>query len=318
VKIDLEKLLSGDRRQLARAITLVESSKAEDKVKAQELLQKILPHTGNSKRIGISGVPGVGKSTFIETFGLRLIEQKKKVAVLAIDPSSPVSGGSILSDKTRMERLSREENAFIRPSPTAGELGGVAAKTREAILLCEASGHDTILIETVGVGQSEIDVSYLSDLFIFLALPNAGDEIQGIKKGILELTDLILVNKSEGEMKEKAELSKAYYQNALHLLPHKREGWPQVECISALKCLGFEELEKHIEKFFSDKSFVENKRQQQDSIWLEKLLKELLWLKTTQNDELKAAWADLCAKVANKELTVFQAVTNFGKLIFKV
>ncbi|MBY0414516.1 MAG: methylmalonyl Co-A mutase-associated GTPase MeaB, partial [Bdellovibrionales bacterium] len=198
--IDVKKLLGGDRRTLAKAITLVESSRPEDNLLAHELIEKVLPHTGKSLRIGITGVPGVGKSTFIESFGSLLITNKHKVAVLAIDPSSPISGGSILGDKTRMETLSQNENAFIRPSPSLGHLGGVGQKTREAILLCEAAGFDYVLVETVGVGQSEFDVADMVDFFMVLLLPNAGDELQGIKKGILELADSVIINKADTSM----------------------------------------------------------------------------------------------------------------------
>ncbi|MEL0204371.1 MAG: methylmalonyl Co-A mutase-associated GTPase MeaB, partial [Halieaceae bacterium] len=193
-----EAILTGDRRALAKAITLVESQRPQDVETAQTLLKALLPHTGNSIRIGITGVPGVGKSTFIEAFGQHVIEQGHRLAVLAVDPSSPVAGGSILGDKTRMEALSREEAAFIRPSPAGRALGGVAFKTRESLLLCEAAGFDIILVETVGVGQSEHQVAGMVDFFLLLMLPGGGDELQGIKKGILELADAIVVNKADG------------------------------------------------------------------------------------------------------------------------
>ncbi len=198
--MDLSKeLMKGNKRALAKAITLIESELIEHKIKAQKLLESILPQTGKSFRIGITGTPGVGKSTFIESFGEYLTSIGKKIAVLAVDPSSPVSGGSILGDKTRMEKLSQNENAFIRPSPTQGTLGGVASRTRESILLCEAAGMDIIIIETVGVGQSEYQVADMVDFFLMLTLPNSGDELQGIKKGIMELCDGIVVNKADGD-----------------------------------------------------------------------------------------------------------------------
>jgi LAO/AO transport system kinase len=239
VGINLEKLCSGDRRTLAKAITLVESQLARHQEAAQNLLVRALPFTGNSIRIGISGIPGVGKSTFIETFGLHLVANGKKVAVLAVDPSSPIGGGSILADKTRMEHLSRSENAYIRPSPAAGELGGVAQKTRESLLLCEAAGFDIILVETVGVGQSEYHVAEMVDFFLVLMQPNTGDELQGIKKGIIELADALVINKADGELEPFAEQARGYYQQALDLLSpssgHGAKWQSKVMTCSALK-----------------------------------------------------------------------------------
>ena len=209
---NLQALLDGNRRALAKAITLVESKLETHREQAQGVLEQVLPHSGNSIRIGISGVPGVGKSTFIEAFGLYLISLGKRVAVLAVDPSSPIAGGSILGDKTRMEELSRRAEAFIRPSPAAGNLGGVAQKTRETMLLCEAAGYDVILVETVGVGQSEYQVAGMVDFFMVLMLPGGGDELQGIKKGILELADALVINKADGDSEKLAKRS----QNPLH------------------------------------------------------------------------------------------------------
>ncbi len=205
---DLQALLDGNRRALAKAITLVESKLDRHREQAQDILEQVLPHSGNSIRIGITGVPGVGKSTFIEAFGLYLIAQGKRVAVLAVDPSSPIAGGSILGDKTRMEELSRRDEAFIRPSPAEGKLGGVAQKTRETMLLCEAAGYDVILVETVGVGQSEYQVAGMVDFFMVLMLPGGGDELQGIKKGILELADALVINKADGDSENLANLSR--------------------------------------------------------------------------------------------------------------
>ena len=215
-----EAILTGDRRALAKAITLVESQRPHDVEAAQTLLKSLLPHTGNSIRIGITGVPGVGKSTFIEAFGQHVIEQGHRLAVLAVDPSSPVAGGSILGDKTRMEALSREEAAFIRPSPAGRALGGVAFKTRESLLLCEAAGFDIILVETVGVGQSEHQVAGMVDFFLLLMLPGGGDELQGIKKGILELADAIVVNKADGSSESLARTTQQHYRSAMSLLKH--------------------------------------------------------------------------------------------------
>jgi LAO/AO transport system kinase len=215
-----------DRAVLGRAITLVESNKSEDRPPAQELLTRLLPLTGAARRIGISGVPGVGKSSFIESFGLRLVDQGHRVAVLAVDPSSSVSKGSILGDKTRMEELASSDGAFIRPSPTGGSLGGVARKTRESILICEAAGFDIVLVETVGVGQSETAVAEMVDFFLLLKLAGAGDELQGIKRGILELADLISINKADGDNIAPAERARAEFERALEILrPEGEHGW---------------------------------------------------------------------------------------------
>ena len=234
-KFDLQALLDGNRRALAKAITLVESKLDTHREQAQDILEQVLPQSGNSIRIGITGVPGVGKSTFIEAFGLYLISQGKRVAVLAVDPSSPIAGGSILGDKTRMEELSRREEAFIRPSPAEGALGGVAQKTRESMLLCEAAGYDVILVETVGVGQSEYQVAGMVDFFMVLMLPGGGDELQGIKKGILELADALVINKADGESENLAKLSRTHYTSAMNLLRHNSFWTPRVMTCSALE-----------------------------------------------------------------------------------
>src|SRR6056300_1438222 len=242
-EIDFQALRNGQRRALAKAITLIESSHPSHRKQAAALLERCLPHSGQSLRIGISGVPGVGKSTFIEAFGLFLIGLGKRVGVLAVDPSSPLHGGSILGDKTRMERLSREDHAFIRPSPAGRSLGGVANRTREAILVAESAGFDVILVETVGVGQSEYEVHSMTDLFLVLMLPNAGDELQGIKKGILELADLIVINKADGDQQTLAQRAVREYRNALHLLKPTRASWQAkvLQC-SALEQTGLVEL----------------------------------------------------------------------------
>ncbi len=237
-------------RALAKAITLIESRHPEHSGKAAELIDELMPDTGNSIRIGISGVPGVGKSTFIEAFGMNLIKQDHKIAILAVDPSSQLSGGSILGDKTRMEELAREKNAFIRPSPSGDTLGGVARKTRETMLLCEAAGYDVIVIETVGVGQSEITVASMVDFFLLLQLANAGDELQGIKKGVMEIADAIVINKAEGDNRPRADLARRQYENALHLLKPKSSHWqvPAMLC-SALHNQGIHEIWEMINKF---------------------------------------------------------------------
>ncbi len=230
-----KQVIEGDRRALARAITLIESSRPQDRDPARQLLEALVPHSGDSVRVGISGVPGVGKSTFIESLGNYLIDQGHKVAVLAVDPSSAVSGGSILGDKTRMEKLSQRVEAFIRPSPAGETLGGVARRTRETMLAVEAAGFDVVLVETVGVGQSETTVSRMTDMFLLLLLPAGGDELQGIKRGIVELADLILVNKADGDLALAAEQSVTDYRKALMFMAHRADGWQvPVEAMSAL------------------------------------------------------------------------------------
>lgn len=243
---------SGNKRLIGKAITLVESKKPEHRTQAEELLKEIMPLTGNSIRIGITGVPGAGKSTFIENFGKLLISKGKKVAVLAIDPSSSLNKGSILGDKTRMEELSKEENAFIRPSPTSGFLGGVANTTFETMMICEAAGYDSILIETVGVGQSEVLVSDITDVFLFLKIIGGGDELQGIKRGIMEMVDLIFINKVEEENTIKAKSTKVELLRALHFLPSKEKNWKVPVLLgSALKNIGLEEVYLKVEEFIS-------------------------------------------------------------------
>lgn len=243
-------LKAGNIAVLSKAITLIESSKLEHKQLAQELIDAILPFAGKSVRIGITGVPGVGKSTFIESFGMHLIAEGKKVAVLAIDPSSSISKGSILGDKTRMEKLSIHPNAFIRPSASSGSLGGVTYKTHEATLLCEAAGFDTIIIETVGVGQSETEVSTITDFFLLLMLAGAGDELQGIKRGIMEMADGIAITKADGANATKAKGARAEYANALHFLPPSESGWiPEVKTCSSYEGIGINEIHEMIEKF---------------------------------------------------------------------
>lgn len=229
----LERLLAGDRAALARAITLVESSRPEHQERAHELIESCLPHAGHAARVGITGVPGAGKSTFIEALGLHIVRERgEKIAVLAIDPSSPLTGGSILGDKTRMPRLGAEPAAFIRPSPSGGTAGGVAAKTREAMLLCEAAGFENVLIETMGVGQSEVAAASLVDFLVLLALAGAGDELQGIKRGVLELADLVAVNKADGDNRARAETARRQLEAALALFPSQGDGWrpPVVAC----------------------------------------------------------------------------------------
>lgn len=245
-----EGVRDGDRRALARAITLVESTRADHRADAAALLDALLPHTGGAIRVGISGPPGVGKSTFIEAFGLHVVEQGHRLAVLAVDPSSSLTGGSILGDKTRMEQLNRREEAFIRPSPGGGHLGGVARRTREALLLCEAAGYDVVLVETIGVGQSEVAVADMVDLFVLLVNPGGGDELQGIKRGIMELADLVVVNKADGDLAAAAGRTRADYANAVHLLRPKWQAWStEAMACSALEGRGIAEIWDVVERF---------------------------------------------------------------------
>jgi LAO/AO transport system kinase len=244
------QVVDGDRRALARAITLVESTRADHRADAEALLAEILPHVGGAVRVGISGAPGSGKSTFIEALGGHLVEQDHRVAVLAVDPSSTRSGGSILGDKTRMEQLTRSPLAFVRPSPTGGTLGGVARRTREALLLCEAAGFDVVLVETVGVGQSEVKVAAMVDLFLVLVAPGGGDELQGLKRGIMELADLVVVNKADGDLAATADHTAADYAAALHLVRPRTPVWtPRVLTCSALTGLGIPEVWTTVAEF---------------------------------------------------------------------
>jgi LAO/AO transport system kinase len=265
-------VLEGNRTLLSRAITLTESQRRDHRLQAQEVLSRIMPHTGKAARIGITGVPGVGKSTFIETFGTHLVRKGHRVAVLAVDPSSSVTGGSILGDKTRMAQLSMEANAYIRPSPSHGTLGGVAARTRETMLLCEAAGFDLILVETVGVGQSETIVADMTDIFVTLMLPGAGDELQGIKRGILELADLIVVNKADGDNLQRARSAVRDYRNALRFMKPVSPHWkPQVTRCSALENSGIEDVWNLIQEHrtaMTEAGALEAKRQTQRRHWM--------------------------------------------------
>ncbi|MCR8923371.1 methylmalonyl Co-A mutase-associated GTPase MeaB [Dasania sp. GY-MA-18] len=316
--IDLNALAEGNRRALAKAITLVESKLDSHREQAQHMLEQLLPKTGNSIRIGITGIPGVGKSTFIETFGLYLIAQGKKVAVLAVDPSSPLEGGSILGDKTRMEMLSRESNAFIRPSPSEGALGGVAQKTRETMLLCEAAGYDVILVETVGVGQSEYEVAGMVDFFMVLMLPNAGDELQGIKKGIMELADALVINKADGDSINLAQQTCRHYKNAMNLLRHNSFWTPQVLSCSAQLKQGIDAVWGMISNFHIDATnngAFANKRTQQNKEWMQKLITELLARKLNQNPQVRELKPLLEQKVIKGETTPLLAAQRLIELL---
>ncbi|MEZ4793846.1 MAG: methylmalonyl Co-A mutase-associated GTPase MeaB [Gelidibacter sp.] len=265
-------ILKGNMTALSRAITLVESTNPQHLQKANGIIQQCLPYTNHSVRIGITGVPGVGKSTFIEAFGTHLTSKGKKVAVLAVDPSSALSKGSILGDKTRMEDLVKDENAFIRPSPSGTSLGGVARKSRETIILCEAAGFDTILIETVGVGQSETAVHSMVDFFLLLKLAGAGDELQGIKRGIMEMADAIVINKADGDNLRNAKTAKVEFNRALHLYPAKESGWqPKVLLASALNSEGISEIWEFIEAYLTlskKNDYFNHKRKEQNKFWL--------------------------------------------------
>ena len=297
-----QQIIEGNRTALGQGITLLESTLPEHEEQSQELLSECLPHSGKSIRVGVTGVPGVGKSTFIESFGKLLTSQGKKVAVLAIDPTSERTHGSILGDKSRMHELAADENAFIRPSPSSGTLGGVANKTRESIILCEAAGFEIILIETVGVGQSETTVSNLVDFFLLLMLAGAGDELQGIKRGIMELADALIITKADGDNLQKAKNAAMEYKRALHLFPPMENGWtPQVSTCSALENIGVLEIFETINKFDTQmisSGWKNENRENQNSYWLHHIVKEELGSK--QYNSLKAAGK---LKMLEKELT---------------
>jgi len=290
----IEGILQGNIVMLSKAITLVESNLEYDKTLSKQILEKLLPFTGNSIRLGITGVPGVGKSTFIENFGVEVIEKtSKKLAVLAIDPTSQKTKGSILGDKTRMERLALHPKAYIRPSPAGHSLGGTAQKTRETLLLCEAAGFEVIFIETVGVGQSETLVSEMTDFFLLLMLAGAGDELQGIKKGIMEMADMLVITKADGENMHKAMLAKAEYEGALHLFRPSEMGWQvPVQTCSALEKEGLLDIWEGIEVFFQisqSKGFFEKKRKEQQLAWLNESIKNSLLEYFYRKDEVKIA-----------------------------
>lgn len=312
---------AGNRAMLARAITLVESERASDFEDAQRLLNMLLPDTGNAIRIGISGIPGAGKSTFIDAFGMMLTEQGKRVAVLAIDPSSTVSRGSILGDKTRMARLSREETAFIRPSPSSGTLGGVHRKTRETMLLCEAFGFDTVIIETVGVGQSETVVAEMVDVYLVLMIAGTGDELQGIKRGILEVADILAINKADGDNVKRAQLARRELQTALHLMRGSRKGWqPPVLACSALEGTGldaiWEQILQHRAMMIETGEF-ETKRSEQAIHWMWNMIEDGLLSSLRQNDDIAAKTSELEARVNRGELTPSSAATAVLEAYFQ-
>jgi len=305
-----QQIIEGNRTALGQGITLLESTLPEHEQKAQELLKLCLRQSGKSIRVGVTGVPGVGKSTFIESFGKLLTSKGKKVAVLAIDPTSERTHGSILGDKSRMHELAADKNAFIRPSPSSGILGGVANKTRESIILCEAAGFDIILIETVGVGQSETTVSNLADFFLLLMLAGAGDELQGIKRGIMELADALIITKSDGDNSIKAKNAAMEYKRALHLFPAKENGWiPQVSTCSALDKTGldtiWELIEKHNNQMQANSYFMDN-RNRQNNYWLHHIIKHELGNKKYQQ------------LIADNSLTDLEQDIKKGSSIYEV
>ncbi|WP_306005544.1 methylmalonyl Co-A mutase-associated GTPase MeaB [Aquicoccus porphyridii] len=306
------RIADGDRRALARAITLVESGREDHRAQAAELLEALKGLKRQAIRIGLSGTPGVGKSTFIEAFGCSLTGRGLKVAVLAVDPSSARSGGSILGDKTRMERLSREPGAFIRPSPAQSQLGGVARRSREAIALCEAAGFDVVLIETVGVGQSETVVAEMSDLFVLLLAPAGGDELQGVKRGIMEMADLILVNKADGDLKPAATRTCADYSGALKLLrkrPQDPEGFPKAMLVSALEEEGLEKAWDEMQfliKWRKENGFLDTIRAEQARYWFREEVRQGL-LRQLETGAAKAVMERLGTEVARGEITASQA-----------
>lgn len=309
----VDGILSGNMVVLSKAITLVESNLQKDIELSQKIIEKCLPHTGKSMRIGITGVPGVGKSTFIENMGMQLTKKGHKLAVLAIDPSSGRSGGSILGDKTRMEELAGNPNAFIRPSASGGSLGGVANKTRETMLLCEAAGFDIIFIETVGVGQSEVAVHSMVDFFLLLMLAGAGDELQGIKRGIMEMADALVINKADGNNKEKALRAKAEYNSALHLFPMPESNYAvKVQTCSAFHNIGLEEIWQNIEGYFKQTSksgFLNFRRRQQAKNWMHQIIKSSLIDSFYKNETIEADLSELEKKVLAGEKNPYYAAS---------
>ena len=313
----ISEILAGNISFLSRAITLIESSNKKHQEKANIILNECLPHANKSIRIGITGVPGVGKSTFIEALGMQLTEKNKKVAVLAIDPSSSINKGSILGDKTRMEELVNNKHAFIRPSPAGSSLGGVAQKTRETIILCEAAGFDTIIIETVGVGQSETMVHSMVDFFLLLKIAGAGDELQGIKRGIIEMADAIIINKSDGENIRNASIAKVDFTRALHLYPQKNSGWkPKVLTASALEGTGVNEVMEMIESYISlvkKNNFFVSNRNHQNISWLKAIIEKNLYDSFYKNNKNLIALKKEIELLENNQTTPFSSAKKLLK-----
>jgi LAO/AO transport system kinase len=307
----LGKLFKGDKVALSRSITYVESEQQRHQHIVEELISACLPKSGNSLRIGITGVPGVGKSTFIESFGKHLIKLGKKVAVLAVDPSSSISKGSILGDKTRMQELVTKKNVFIRPTASGSSLGGVARKTRESIILCEAAGYDVILVETVGVGQSETAVHSMTDFFLLLKLAGAGDQLQGMKRGIIEMADAILINKADGDNLKSAQKAKMEFKKALHLYPAKESGWaPRVKCVSAIKDEGITQTWSMLEDFLNstkDNGYFKKNRFNQQKFWLFDSLNQKLKQNFYQHPKLKLKLQSQLELIEDQKLSSFKA-----------
>ena len=317
----VEGILQGNITILAQAITLVESNNPAHYAQAQEIIERCLPYSGKSVRIGITGVPGAGKSSFIEAVGNMITSLKHKLAVLAIDPSSERSGGSILGDKTRMESICHNPDIFVRPSPSAGSLGGVARKTRETIVLCEAAGFDVIFIETVGVGQSETAVHSMVDMFMMLQISGAGDELQGIKRGIMEMADMMVITKADGENITKAELAKAQYQGALHLFPLAESGWrPQVYTCSSLLGTGLEEVWQGVEKYLEHielNGYFTANRNRQNKYWMYETINDTLKSSFYNNPEIEAKMAEVEQRVLEAKLSSFIAAKELLDIYFK-
>jgi len=317
----VEGILAGNITILAQAITLIESNNPTHYAQAQEIIERCLPHSGRSVRIGITGVPGAGKSSFIEAVGNMVTSFNHKLAVLAIDPSSERSGGSILGDKTRMESICHNPKIFVRPSPSAGSLGGVARKTRETIVLCEAAGYDVIFIETVGVGQSETAVHSMVDMFMMLQISGAGDELQGIKRGIMEMADMMVITKADGENIQKAELAKAQYQGALHLFPLPDSEWrPRVYTCSSLEGTGLEEVWQGVEQYLQHielNGYFTANRNRQNKYWMYETINETLKSSFYNNTEIEAKMADVEQRVLEAKLSSFIAAKELLDIYFK-
>ena len=317
----VEGILAGNITTLSQAITLVESSNPDHYAQAQEIIERCLPHAGRSVRIGITGVPGAGKSTFIEAIGNMVTSLRHKLAVLAIDPSSERSGGSILGDKTRMESICNNPAVFVRPSPSAGSLGGVARKTRETIVLCEAAGFDVIFIETVGVGQSETAVHSMVDLFMLLQISGAGDELQGIKRGIMEMADLMVITKADGENVHKAELAKTQFQGALRLFPVPESGWrPKVYTSSAVTKAGLEEVWKGVEEYLDHiqrNGYFQHNRNRQNKYWMYETINEALRSSFYRDPAVEGKIAEYEQRVLDDKISSFIAAKELLDLYFK-
>jgi LAO/AO transport system kinase len=313
----VDGILSSKISYVSKAITLVESTKPEHQEQAQQIINAIIKHSGNSIRVGITGVPGVGKSTFIESFGLEVIKHGHKLAVLAVDPSSQISKGSILGDKTRMEQLAVHPSAFIRPSPSSGSLGGITKKTKESIIICEAAGYNYILIETVGVGQSETLVHQLTDFFLLLMLAGAGDELQGIKRGIMEMADAIVITKADGTNVDKAKMARSEYANALHLFPPTESSWiPEALTCSSLESKGITEVFEMIEKYRRHtitNNYFYKKRQFQNKQWFHQTLNDLIIEKFYSDASIKNKIISIESDIENNLVNPYEALKSIFK-----